>query len=187
VSDFSKRFNKMYNKIPTKIKPKKTYAGAFDPEFCLLLRERISTSLTHMQYAALEVESNILAADKLRGKSDRDRRKGRVEASTFKSLVVHPRVDELTKLVKSLSTEMEKLKLEGKQNYRNTQNADNRVNFIRPNNAPQVLQRDPRNRDRDDQKIQTPLQKNLISSEEGEDEETDPKFIILVTPLLLLI
>jgi hypothetical protein len=120
VSDFSKRFNKMYNKIPTEINPtetsaKITYASAFDPEFCLLLRERRSTSLAHMQDAALEVESNILAADKLRGKYDRDRRKGRAEASTSDSPVVHPQVDELTKLVKSLSAEMEKLKLEGKR------------------------------------------------------------------------
>jgi hypothetical protein len=84
VSDFSKRFNKMYNKIPTEIKPtetsaKITYASAFDPEFLLLLRERRSTSLYHMQDASLEVESNILAIYKLRGKSDRDRRKNRVE------------------------------------------------------------------------------------------------------------
>jgi hypothetical protein len=120
VSDFSKRFNKMYNKIPTEIKPtetsaKITYASAFDPEFFLLLRERRSTSLAHMQDATLEVESNILAADKLRGKSDRDRRKSRVEASTSDSSGVNPQVDELTKLVKSLSAEMEKMKLEGKQ------------------------------------------------------------------------
>jgi hypothetical protein len=43
VSDFSKIFNKMYNKIPTKIKPTKdsakiTYANDFDPDFFLLLR-----------------------------------------------------------------------------------------------------------------------------------------------------
>jgi hypothetical protein len=87
VSYFSKRFNKMYNKIPTEIKPtetstKITYASAFDPEFFLLLRERRSTSLAHMQDATLEVESNILAVDKLRGKSDRERRKQKSEAST---------------------------------------------------------------------------------------------------------
>ena len=70
---------------------------------------------------------------------------------------------------------MEKLKIEGKQNYRNTQNASNRGNFRRPNNAPQFLQRDPRNRDRDDQKVQTHLQNNLVADEEGEDEETDPE------------
>jgi transcriptional regulator NrdR family protein len=109
----------MYNKIPTEIKPTKTsakitYASAFEPEFYLLLRERRSTSLSHMKDATLEVESNVLVDDKLRGKYDRDRRKGRVKASTSKSPVVHPQVEELTKLVKSLYVEMEKLKLEGK-------------------------------------------------------------------------
>jgi hypothetical protein len=67
-----------------------------------------------MQYEALEVESNILVVHKHRSKYDRDRRKGRVEASTYDSFVSSPRVDELTKLVKSLSVEMEKLKFEGK-------------------------------------------------------------------------
>jgi hypothetical protein len=180
VSDFSKRFNKMYNKIPTEIKPtetsaKITYASAFDPEFCLLLRERRATSLAHMQDATLEVESNILAVDKLRSKADRDRRKGRSEASTSGSSAAHPQVDELTKLVKSLSAEMEKLKFEGKQSYRNPQNVDNRGNFRRPNNSPQIIQRDQRNRDRDDKKIQAPLQNNLVTDEEGEEEDVDPE------------
>jgi hypothetical protein len=80
MSYFSKIFNKIYNKIPTKIKPaeasaKKTYASAFDPKLYLLLRENRSTTLSHMKDVALEVESNILAANKLRGKSGRDRRK----------------------------------------------------------------------------------------------------------------
>jgi hypothetical protein len=110
VSDFSKRFNKMYNKIPAEIKPteasaKITYASAFDPDFCLLLRERRATSLAHMQDAALEVESNVLAVDRLRNKADRDRGRGRSEASTSGSSASHPQVDELTKLVKSLSAE----------------------------------------------------------------------------------
>jgi hypothetical protein len=119
VSEFSKRFNKMYNKIPDEIKPTKnsakiTYASAFDHKFCLLLRERRSTSLAHMQDATLEVESNIVASDKLKGKSNRDRRKNRAEASTYNCPVVHSQVDELTKLVKSLSTDIKKLTLEGK-------------------------------------------------------------------------
>jgi hypothetical protein len=51
----------MYNKIPTESKPtetssKITYANAFDPKFCLFLRERRYTSLAHMQDATLEVE-----------------------------------------------------------------------------------------------------------------------------------
>jgi hypothetical protein len=180
VSDFSKRFNKMYNKIPTEVKPtetsaKITYASAFDPDFCLLLRERRATSLAHMQDAALEVESNIFAVDKLRSKADKDRRRGRSEVSTSGSSTVHPQVDELTKLVKSMSAEMEKLKLEGRQNYRNPQNVDNRGNFRRPNNAPQILPREQRNRDRNDQNIQTPLQNNLVTDDEGEDEDLDPE------------
>jgi hypothetical protein len=68
VSEFSKRFNKMYNKIPVEIKPseasaKITYAGTFDLDFFLLLRERKATTLAHIQDAAMEVESNILAVD----------------------------------------------------------------------------------------------------------------------------
>jgi hypothetical protein len=95
MSDFSKRFNKMYNKIPTEVKPtetstKITYASALDHDLCLLLRERIATSLAHMQYAALEVESNIFAVDKLKSKADRDRRKWRSEASTSGSSTFHP-------------------------------------------------------------------------------------------------
>jgi hypothetical protein len=112
---------------------------------------------------------------KLRGKYDRDKRKDRVEASTYDSSFVHPQVDEITKLVKSLFAEMEKLKLEGKQTYRNTQNTDNRGNYKRPNNAPQILQRDLRHGERDDQKVQAPLHNNLVANEEGEDEEIDPK------------
>ena len=71
VSDFSKRFNKMYNKIPAEIKPSEasaqiSYASAFDPDFCLVLRERRATSLAQMQDETIEVESNMLAADRLR-------------------------------------------------------------------------------------------------------------------------
>ena len=45
VSDFTKRFTKMYEKIPEVVKPSETsamitYSGAFDYQFCLLLRER---------------------------------------------------------------------------------------------------------------------------------------------------
>jgi hypothetical protein len=128
-----------------------------------------------MQDTTLEEESNVLAVDKLRNKADRDMRKGIAEALTSVSSSSHPKVDELTKLVKSLSAEMEKLKFEGKQGYKNAQNTNNRGNFRRPNNAPQIIQRDQRNRDRDDKKIQAPLQDNLIIDEEGEEEEVDPE------------
>jgi hypothetical protein len=107
VSDFSKIFNKMHNKIPAEIKPSEasaqiSYADAFDPDFCLLLRERRATSLTQMQYAAIEVESNILAADRMRNRADADRRKGKSEASTSGPSLPHPQVNELTQVMKFL-------------------------------------------------------------------------------------
>jgi hypothetical protein len=95
ISDFSKRFNKVYKIITAEVKPtetsaKITYASSFSPDFCLLLRERRATSLAHMQDVALEVESNILAAEKLRGKDDRDRGRGRDETLTSSSSVPPP-------------------------------------------------------------------------------------------------
>jgi len=75
----------MYSKIPNEVKPtptsaKLTYANAFDSNFCLLLRERRCTNLAKMQVAALEVESNIMAVEKLKGHANRRRKRG--EASS---------------------------------------------------------------------------------------------------------
>ena len=74
IADFSKRFNKMYGIILVEIKPLETstkiiYANAFDHEFSLLLRETRPVTLLNMQEATLEVESNILASNRLKGKS----------------------------------------------------------------------------------------------------------------------
>jgi hypothetical protein len=71
---------------------------------------------------------------------------------------------------------MERRELEGKPMYKNPQNTDNR-GFRRPsNNMPQALPREPRNIDRDHQRIQTPLQNSLVSHEEGEEiDELDPE------------
>ena len=82
----------------------------------------------------MEVESNILVFDRLGNKADRDIPKKRSEASTSISSTSYSQMDELTKMVKILSTEMEKIKEEGKKTYKNPQNVDNRGNFRRPNN-----------------------------------------------------
>jgi hypothetical protein len=181
VSNFSKRFNKIYNKIPAEIKPseasaKISYASAFGPDFCLLLRERRATSLAQMQDAAIEVESNVLAVDRLRSMNDADRRKGRLEASTSGPSVPHPQVDELTRMVKSLFAEMERMRVERRQAYKGPQNAEKGGGFRRPNNiASPTVQRE-RERDREDQKIQPPFQNNFVAEgEEGETEEMDPE------------
>jgi hypothetical protein len=171
VSNFSKRFNKMYNKIPAKIKPSEasamiSYASAFGLDFCLLLREIRATSLAQMQDAAIEVESNVLEADRLRNKVDADRRKGRSEASTSSPSVPHPQVDELTKMVKSLSTEMERIKVEWRQAYKGPKNVENKGGFRRPNNITSLTVQRERGRDREDQKIQAPFQNYFMAREE---------------------
>ena len=75
IEDFSKHFNKMYGSIPTEINPsetsaKLTYANSFDHEFSLHLRERRLVTLLNIQEAALEVESNILASNRIKEHSD---------------------------------------------------------------------------------------------------------------------
>jgi hypothetical protein len=177
VSDFSKRFNKMYNKIPDEIKPseasaKMSYVSAFGPDFCLLLRERRVSSLAQMQDAAIEVESNVLAADRLRNEADASRRKGKSEVLTSDPSVPHLQVDELTKMVKSLSVEMERMKVERRQAYKGPQSTENKGGFWRPNNiSPPMMQRD-----RDDQKIQAPFQNNFVADEEErETDKLDPE------------
>jgi hypothetical protein len=181
VSDFSKRFNKMYNRIPAEIEPSKasakiTYSSAFDPDFCLLMRERRETTLALMQDAAVEVESNILAVDQLRKAADRSISKKRPEASPSNSSPVPHQTDETARVLKSLSARMERWELEGKTVYRNPQNADNR-GFRRPNNnGPQAFPREQREKDREDQRIQAPLQNNLVTHEEREEvNEFDPE------------
>jgi len=77
----------MYSKIPAEVKPtptfaKLTYANAFNSDFCPLLRERRCASLSEMQDAALEVESNIMAAKKLKGHADRRRQRGESSSSS---------------------------------------------------------------------------------------------------------
>jgi hypothetical protein len=122
------------------------------------------------------VESNILAADKLRNKAGVDRRKGRSETSTSGSSGPHPQVDELTKMVKSLSVDMERMRVEGRQAYKGPQISENRGGFRKPKNfTPPSMQRE-KGRDREDQKIQAPFQNNFMAEgEEGETDELDPE------------
>jgi hypothetical protein len=175
----------MYNKILAEIKPiessaKITYSSAFDPDFCLLLRERRATSFAHMKYVALEVESNVLVANQIRNKADRNIPRGRSQDMTSGPFTSPPQMDEVTKLLKSLSTRMERLEVEGNPTYINPQNVDNRGNFRRPNNnSPKIMTREQRDRDRNDQKIQTPLKNNLVINEETKEEDLDPEIYCL--------
>ena len=156
IADFSKKFNKMYGRIPTEIKPsetsvKLTYANAFDHEFSLLQRERIPITLLNMQEAALEVESNILASNRLKLNSTQqyyDRKGKREEAPVVStSQPVDGKIDEMEKLVKILTTKLNKLELEKNYN-RPAQEGDknaNNPNQFRRQFVPCLIPRERRN------------------------------------------
>ena len=115
----------MYGRIPAKIKPsetsaKLTYANDFDHEFSLLLRERRAVTLLNMQGAALEVESNILASNRLKGNSAQQvyDGKGKKEATPVVSTSqsADGKIDEMAKLVKILTAKLNKLELDKNPN-----------------------------------------------------------------------
>jgi hypothetical protein len=172
VSDFIKIFNKTYNKIPADVKPsqpaaKVTFAGAFDPDFALLLRERRSRTLYGMQEDAIEIESNMLASGKLKIKAETGAR----ENKRFKEQggpsgsgkdIQDEKINEMAKLIKDLSNKLSRMEMERVKPEPNIINPNQfRRNF---NTNPQIQQRPPRN---DDQKIQAPFKtENMIDDEE---------------------
>jgi hypothetical protein len=60
-----------------------TFAGAFEPDFALLLRERNFSTFTRMQDDAIEIESSMMESGKLKSKVEA----GTKEAKRFKE---HP-------------------------------------------------------------------------------------------------
>ena len=125
IAYFSKIFNKMYGRILAEIKPsetstKLTYANSFDHESSLHLRERRPVTLLNMQEAALEVESNILASNRLEVNSNQQTydRKGKKEVIPTPSIshTTNRKIDEMAKLVKNLTTKQYKLELEKSSN-----------------------------------------------------------------------
>jgi hypothetical protein len=74
----------------------------------------------------VEVESNILAVNRLRNAGDRNTSKNRPEASSSSSSPLPHQTDETARAIKSLAAKMERWELEGKPMYRNPQNTDNR-------------------------------------------------------------
>jgi hypothetical protein len=67
-----------------------------------------------MQDATMEVESNILVVDRIRNTTDRNISKNRPEVSPSGSSPLPLQTDETTRMLKSLSTRMERWELEGK-------------------------------------------------------------------------
>ena len=137
-----------------------------------------------MQDSALEVESNILASNILKGNSTQqvyDRKGKKEEAPVFStSHSVEGKIDEMAKLVKILTAKLNKLEL--KKNSNNpVQEGDknsNNPNQFRRQFAPRFIPRERRNndiqrerREAEDQKVPPPLQNNVTDEGEIEEEE----------------
>jgi hypothetical protein len=69
-----------------------------------------------MQEETIEVESNILASEKLKNKSDRDKKKQREEMRSYSNPTKsNPKLEEVTRTLKYLTSKITKLKWETKQ------------------------------------------------------------------------
>jgi hypothetical protein len=172
VLEFTQRFNKLYHKIPAEVKPsqpaaKVTFAGAFEPDFSLLLRERRSVDLTRMQDDAIEIESNMMASGKLKMKFEmgaKETKRFREQAGPSGSgRSAEDKMDDMAKIIKELSNNISKMELDQAK----TDSFAKR--YFRRNPNPQILQRPVKN---EDQKIKAPFKtENFMQSDDVSDYE----------------
>jgi hypothetical protein len=172
VLEFIQRFNKLYHKIPAEVKPsqpaaKVTFAGAFEPDFALLLRERRSVDLTRMQDDAIEIESNMMASGKLKVKvetGNKDTKRFREQAGTSRSgKSAEDKMDDMAKIIKELSNKISRMELDQAK-----PDPFARRDFKR-NPNPQTQQRPVKN---EDQKIKAPFKtENFMQSDDAQDFE----------------
>jgi hypothetical protein len=172
VLEFTQRFNKLYNKIPAEVKPfqpstKVTYAGAFDPDFALLLRERRSLDLPKMQDDAVEIESNMMASGKIKAKTEnvnKENKKFKEQGGPSGSgKSVADKIDEMARVIQQLSKKISKMELE-KPRRDNFPRKDFRKN-LKPQGPHKTIKNE-------DQKVQAPFKtENYIGEEDfGEFE-----------------
>jgi hypothetical protein len=87
-----------------------TFAGAFEPDFDLLLREGRSTTLTGMQYDAIEIESNMTESSKLKSKVETGTKEPRCFREQAGSSVfgksTEEKMDDMAKIIKDLSNKI---------------------------------------------------------------------------------
>ena len=116
----------------------------------------------------MEVESNIMAAEKLKGNVDRRRQRGESSSSS------NPKIDKMTKMIESLASKISKLEFEkhpGKGRAPNTFAPKNPHSnpYRRTNEQLQILQR---NKDaNEDQRVKAPFQNAVMEEEQFEEDD----------------
>ena len=135
-------------------------------------------SLQNMQNAALEVESNILASNKLKEETEYQTvdKKGKKEIipsnSTGKAL--DSKMDEMNKIIKNLSIKIDRLELGNKNQNKPIPEGERNQNQFRRPFVPRFLLRERRNndiqrerRENEEQRIQPPFQNNHVRDDES--------------------
>jgi hypothetical protein len=115
-----------------------------------------------------------LASDILKTRSNKDKKKQREDSpASSKSATSYPKLDEMIKTLKDLTSEIAKMKWESKHPNRTFQGARNRNqnHFRRPNYAPQIMQRERRNVV--DQSVVPPFQNNQIEEMDVDNDVVD--------------
>ena len=108
IQEFSARFMKFYNSIPTKVKPpprdvQLRYVDSFNIDFSLLLRERRSTSLDDMMSDEIEVEVNLMPPGKIKYNYDKDMNKVQDKAQPSTSQSSEERFEMMMKTMERMS------------------------------------------------------------------------------------
>lgn len=165
VVDFIKLFNKLYHKMPPNCKPpvaatKVRFSKAFDDDFAVMLRERISPTLQDMQTKAIEVEANSSTSSKLNAKVEKDERKmkAKEEGSSSNTKNDDQKMDEITSLLRNLSNRISKIETQPRTIQQTTVRPQNQ---LRRAPQTQILQRP-----NTDKQIQPPL---MIDDQQSND------------------
>lgn len=103
VAIFIKRFNKLYHKMRVDCKPpiiiaKVRFSKAFEDEFVVMLRERVSNTLDDMHTNFIEVEANRFASIKLKTKVEKVERKLKARLMTHLLPNLNLKIRKLMKL-----------------------------------------------------------------------------------------
>jgi len=162
----------MYSRILAEVKPTPTsamltYVNAFDSQFCPLLRERRCASLADMQDATFEVESNIIAVERLGGDADRRSQEGELSSSS------DLKIEKLARMIESLASEVSRLEAE---QYFEEAGALDAFSLPNPNlhrEAQEQLQILQRNKDSNEDKRVKPLFQSIVMEEERFEEEDE--------------
>jgi hypothetical protein len=112
IDDFNRRFNKLYNRIHVDRNPshpiaKLTYAGEFDVDISMTLRERRSRAMLVIKDDEIEIEGDMIALGNIKKKKYQEEKKKVREGYVTSDPSGEPqeaKMDEMSRLIRNLKT-----------------------------------------------------------------------------------